>query len=252
MLGYSKRGKGKEKVMVVHGWKTDQSCFDPIISSLDLEAYTYVFVDQRGYGRSINQEGPYTINQVALDMISLANELGWEKFHIIGHSMGGKVIQQVIVDYPGKIKSAIGITPCPACALPFDDQGWRLFSGADTDIEKRLQIFRLSTGDRYTDTWYKTITEKSIAASKTEAFRAYLDSWVNDDLVKEIDGCTVPIKLIIGEHDPDMNAEVMQSTFGKWFTDVKIVSLSNCGHYPMMESPLLLAAECESFLKLHE
>ena len=251
MLGYAQLGSGEEKVMVVHGWKTDHTCFDAMLSSLDQKRYTYIFVDMRGYGKSIHMEGPFTVEQVAADMVALSKQLGWDKYHIIGHSMGGKVIQRIMADCPDKIKSAIGITPCPACSLPFDEQAWKLFSGADVNSENRLQVFRHSTGNRLTDTWYEAITAMSFKMSTPEAFRQYLDSWVHYDLVEDVKGSTIPIKVIAGEHDPDLNLDVMQNTYNTWLPNAQITELPNCGHYPMLETPLSLAAACESFLDRH-
>ncbi len=109
----------------------------------------------------------------------------------------------------------------------------------------------MATGDRLTDTWYENVNVQSIEASRPEAFRSYLDSWVNYDLVEDIMGCKIPIRVIVGEYDADFTDDVMQATYGEWFTKSKIVKLSNCGHYPMFETPLSLAAEWESFLNQH-
>jgi pimeloyl-ACP methyl ester carboxylesterase len=185
-------------------------------------------------------------------MVALADHLGWEKYHIIGHSMGGKVIQRLMADFPDRIKSAVAVAPCPACALPFDEPTWNLFAGADASVDQRMQIFRLSTGNRLTDTWYETITAKSVKMSKPAAFREYLDSWVNYDMVEDIRGNATPIKVIVGEHDPDLRFELMQNTYGQWLPHAKITKLLNCGHYPMLETPLSLAAECEAFLDQHK
>ena len=251
MIGYTTHGIGAEKVIVTHGWKTDHSCYDAMRSSLNPEKYTYVFIDQRGYGASINMKGPYTIEQVAADIIALADKLGFDQYHLIGHSMGGKVIQRIMADRSEQVKSAVGITPCPACRIPFDDEGWALFSCANVDHEKRLQIFRLSTGNRLTENWYKTTTAKSFQMSLPDAFRKYLDAWVHYDLVDEIKGNSIPIKIIAGEHDPDLDFETMKNTFGAWLPNAQIVELPNCGHYPMFETPLSLAAECQNFIDQH-
>lgn len=251
MLGYTQYGDGQEKVMVVHGWKTDHTCFEALMSSLDAERFTFIFVDQRGYGKSSDLSGPFEVQQVAKDMVELADSLDWDRFHIVGHSMGGKVIQRIMADHPERIKSGIGITPCPACQIPFDDEGWQLFSSSDVNLENREKVFRLSTADRYTDNWYRKITQSSSGMSRAEAFRDYLDSWVNYDLVEDIQGCAVPVKVIVGENDPDLNLEAMRNTYQVWLKNCELVELKNCGHYPMFEAPLNLAAEIENFLVEH-
>lgn len=251
MIGYTKFGEGSEHVMVVHGWKTDQRCWDTMLSSLNPEKFTYVFVDQRGYGKSIDMEGPYTVPQVAEDMRVLADSLEWQRFHIIGHSMGGKVIQRIMADEPARIKSAIAVTPCPAAQIPFDDESWELFANAYGRMQNRENIFRYSTGDRLTDRWYQAITEQSIESSDSKAFAEYLDSWVNYDLVEDIMGNQVPVKVMVGENDPSLTLEIMKDTYGQWLPNAEIVELTNCGHYPMLEIPLRLAAEWEEFLEAH-
>lgn len=158
MIGYTKFGDGAEHVMVVHSWKTDHTCYDSRLGSLNPDTFTYVFVDQRGYGKSINLEGPYDVPQVAKDMLALADSLGWQTFHVIGHSMGGKVIQRIMANEPSRIKNAIGVTPCPAAQIPFDDESWNLFVNAYEKMQNRKAIFRFSTGNRLTDRWYQAIT----------------------------------------------------------------------------------------------
>ena len=165
--------------------------------------------------------------------------------------MGGKVVQRIMADVPERIKSAIAITPVPAAKIPFDEQGWHLFSNAAADSMKRLEIFRLATANRLTDSWYQMINEKSMKACKPEAFAAYLDSWVNYEFIDEIRGNTVPIKVMTGEHDADLTYALLKSTLGEWLPNTQIIELKNCGHYPMFETPLSLAAECENFLLEH-
>lgn len=251
MLDYISIGSGEEKVIFIHGWMMDHTCFDALHPALDEKACTYIYIDQRGYGLSRDQDGPYTIVQTAEDVVVLANQLKWDRFHIVGHSMAGKVISRLMADIPDRIKSAVGITPCPPVKIPLDDQVMGLFSSAATDLASRQEIFRFDTGNRLTDAWYAAIAEASMQASTTEAFVDYLDTWANYAFFESVKGCRVPLKIMSGEHDVNLTYELMQDTFGQWFTDVEIVKLSNCGHYPMYETPLCLASECEKFIKSH-
>lgn len=249
MLNYISIGTGSEKVFFLHGWKMDHTCFDGMHSSLDKERFTFVFVDQRGYGLSKQQAGPYNIVQIAEDLIELADELKWSGFHFVGHSMAGKVLCRLIADAPHRVKSAVGITPCPPVKIPFDEDGWKLFSKAADDRLSREEVFRLATGNRLANSWYEFITHESMLASTPKAFSDYLYSWVNYAFHEEIIGSSVPIKLLAGEFDADITYDLMQETYGKWLSNVEISEIKNCGHYPMYETPLFLAAECEGFLK---
>ena len=251
MLNYFTLGNGNEKVMVIHGWMMDHSCFDALHPALDQNTFTYLFVDQQGYGLSKAQDGPYTVIQIAKDLMMLADQLKWDKFHIIGHSMGGKVISRLMADIPRRIKSAIGITPCPPAKIPFDDQGWALFTKAAVDPVSRQDIFKMDTGGRLTSTWYENITARSMQVARPKAVSDYLVSWVNYEFTEDVKGCSVPLKIMAAEHDPFLTPAVMHNTYGQWFESVEILTLAHCGHYPMYEIPLILAAECENFIKQH-
>ena len=249
MINYTSAGIGIEKVVFLHGWMMDHTCFSTMRPALDEKAFTYLFVDQRGYGLSRDQEGPFRVAQVAEDIRSLVDALKIDAFHIVGHSMAGKVISRLLADIPEKIKSAVGITPCPPIKIPLDDQTMTLFFNASTDPALRQQIFRFDTGNRLTDTWYDNIAEQSMQSNTAQAFMDYLDSWVNDELADDVKGCNVPVKILAGQNDPVLTADFMQDTFGKLLTNVEITEMANSGHYPMYEIPLSLAAECETFLK---
>ncbi|MGU7780708.1 alpha/beta fold hydrolase [Burkholderia sp. PU8-34] len=51
---------------------------------------------------------------LAADCLVLADRLGWQRFHVIGHSMNGMVTQRVAANAPSRIKSAIAVYPVSA------------------------------------------------------------------------------------------------------------------------------------------
>jgi len=96
MVWHTTIGSGPAKVMVIHGWFWDHRVFTPMFDALDRELYTFAFVDIRGYGHSRDVAGAFSIGEIAADGIALADQLGWREFHVIGHSMGGKAVQNKI------------------------------------------------------------------------------------------------------------------------------------------------------------
>ena len=105
--------------------------------SLDTQHFNYAFMDYRGYGARKGSGGPYTIAQIGHDALALADHLGWQRFSLVGHSMGGLGIQQVLADAPARVQALVGITPVPASGVPFDDAGWAFFSSAARDAAAR-------------------------------------------------------------------------------------------------------------------
>ncbi|MCO6010383.1 alpha/beta hydrolase [Actinoallomurus purpureus] len=241
-------GSGPHRVIALHGWFGDRDAFRKIRPYLDGEAFTYAFPDYRGYGAARDLTGEYTLKEIAGDVIALADRLGWEEFSLVGHSMGGTVIQRVMLDAPGRVRRLVGVSPVPASGVPFDEQGWALFSGAADDPGKRRAILDFTTGSRLPASWLEEMVAYSLRNSTVPAFRAYLDAWVRTDFHEEVAGDPTPVLVIAGEHDPALSAEVMRNTWLRWYPNAELTVFHDAGHYAMDETPLALVSAIERFL----
>ena len=241
-------GSGARHVIVVHGWFGSAHAWDAFAKVVDTERFTYAFMDCRGYGARRGAGGPYTMDAVAEDVIALADQLGWREFDVIGHSMGGKVVQLAMKLAPQRVRKAIAVTPVPAFGVPFDDDTWALFSSAADDAGARAAIINHSTGNRLSAHWVQQVVAHSVANSDRDAFAGYLTSWARTDHSAGLAGLTNAMLVVVGEHDPGLTADVMRATYLPLFPNASIETLANAGHYPMDETPVALATAVERFL----
>jgi len=250
-IGYTTLGSGEEKILVLHGWFGDYAVWEPTFNSLDKETFTYVFMDYRGYGKSIDIAGDYSMSEIASDSNSLVNELGWENFHVVGHSMGGMAIQRLILDMDDRkrIKSSVAIDPVPACGAQLDDESWALFEGAIKNDENRYNILNFTTGNRNSAQWLNYMVERSHASTTESAYAGYLNAWVKENFVEETKGLETPFLVCIGEHDLAFSKEAMEGTYLAWLPNSQLEIIANAGHYPMQEAPVNLATVMETFIK---
>lgn len=92
-VNYERQGAGPAVVMVQgvgvggNGWK-------PQVERL-VERYTVVTIDNRGIGGSTLDGRPLTVEDMADDVLAIADAEGIDRFHLAGHSMGGVIAQQV-------------------------------------------------------------------------------------------------------------------------------------------------------------
>jgi pimeloyl-ACP methyl ester carboxylesterase len=137
----------------------------------------------------------------------------------------------------------------PAGAVPFDEQGWALFSGAPENPGNRAAIIDFTTGNKLTKTFINRVAQHSLDNSAVEAFAAYLQAWAKSDFTAEakVDTAT-PVKLVVGVNDPALSADVMEQTWRVFFPDAELTIMPDAGHYPMFESPVSLATSIEEFL----
>ena len=197
----------------------------------------------------MNAAGDYTMDEIAGDALVLAEALNFSTFSLIGHSMGGMAIQRVLTRAPDRVKKLVAITPVPASGVPFDDAGWALFSGAADSAANRYTIIDYTTGNRLSPTWINSMVAYSLGHSTREAFGAYLTAWTKTDFSADVRGLPHPVKVIVGAHDPALNADVMKVTYLAWYPHAELETMPNAGHYPMCETPVALATSIESFLR---
>src|SRR5258706_1424007 len=242
-------GTGPHKVIALHGWFADRHGFAPMESMLTGGDFTYAFMDCRGYGGMKDVPGSYTMDEIAADTLALGDALGWKEFSLIGHSMGGKAVQRVLTRAPSRIKKLMALTPVPASGVPFDDQGWALFSGAAENPANRHGIIDVTTGNRLSKTWVDQMVAYSLECSTRAAFAAYLLSWAKTDFSAEVKALPHPVTLVVGANYPALNADVMKATYLAWFPNAEMEVMPNAGHYPMHETPVALATSIEKFLR---
>ena len=98
-------------------------------------------------------------------------------------------------------------------------------------------------------TFIDHVVQHSLDNSTVPAFGAYLESWAREDFSGRVQGNPVPVKVIVGEHDPALSAQVMEQTYLALLPNAELEVLANAGHYPMFETPVALATAMEEFLR---
>ncbi|MFI9202217.1 alpha/beta fold hydrolase [Streptomyces sp. NPDC053048] len=248
-LPHTLHGDGPHKVVAVHGWFADRSAYDVVVRDLDPVAFQYALVDLRGYGEARDAGGTYTTAEGAADVLALADRLGWDRFSVVGHSMGGSVAQRVLAAAPRRARRIVGISPVPASGLPLPPEQRQLFSEAAHEAENRRVIIDVTTGGQRPAHWLDRMVRRSLERSDAKAFRAWLESWSTEDFHTEVEGAQAPALAVVGALDPAVTAELTHLTWMRWFVNGVLRELPSAGHYAMDETPLELIRVMEDFLR---
>lgn len=251
-IAHKQIGSGKERVLVMHHWMGDSTSYDFMLPYLNTADYTYVFVDLRGYGRSKEMQGTYTVEEASSDAIKLVDSLAWDKFHLIGHSMSGMIVQKIAVDNPARVKSIIAITPVPACGSPVPKEMLSFFESAALNNDAAaMEGVSLLTSNRYTTAFAKKMVADNRQWSTSEARLGYMNMFFHTDFSESVKGLRTPILVLVGEHDYEGSDAVMHRTFLKWYPNAQLECCKESGHYPMIETPIALVTKIEKFLSAH-
>lgn len=111
-LAYQKHGKGKNIHLLFHGFGQNMKAYNNFLSLIS-EEDTYITFDMFYHGqsswKSVNQKLTKEIWREIL--IGLMKKEGFENFHLIGYSMGGKFCLITFELFPCHVKSMVLMAP---------------------------------------------------------------------------------------------------------------------------------------------
>ena len=79
-------------LLLLHGWPEFWLTWEPVMARL-ADRFTLLAPDLRGFGDSDKPEGPFGPDQHAADMLALLDALGLRQVGIVGHDVGGALMQ---------------------------------------------------------------------------------------------------------------------------------------------------------------
>lgn len=254
LLGHKLVGSGKQKVIVFNDWLTDCTSWQAIEPYLDSETFTFAFTDVRGYGRSLHLRGKHNEKEAAADAFALADHLGWQRFHVIGYSMTGVVIERMVLDAPERIISEIALSACSAGGTPLSEEELTVMKLSVTDDAVLRELMGFTSGGNLSQQWVEFKFNLARSTRAPEVLLDYLKMWTEHDFSAEMKTAQpeIPLLVLAGEWDhPAFRAESMKDTFLAWHPNHELVSIPNCGHCAMFEVPVYLSTLIQYFMKKH-
>lgn len=95
-LNYELHGDSGEPLILVHGYTGDITDWRhqlPVFA----KSHRVLIVDLRGHGESeaLEDRSQYSIDHFVSDIEALVDQVGLDRYHLLGHSMGGAVAQEI-------------------------------------------------------------------------------------------------------------------------------------------------------------
>ena len=154
-IHYVSEGKGKDAVVLVHGWGCNLGLWRDQVAELSKRARV-IALDLPGHGLSDKPETKYDMDLFAAAIDAVMKDAGVERAVLVGHSMGTPVVRQFYRKYPQK-----------ALALVIVDGGLRPFGTK----EQREQFMAPLRGPGYKDVLTQMFTGMSATLSDADKER---------------------------------------------------------------------------------
>jgi len=205
-------------------------------------------LDLRGWSRSSDLPGPYTLHQLADDTLALVADAGVDDYVLVGHSMGGKVAQLVAATRPAGLRGLVlvgsGPAKPPAEITPEYQEG--LSHAYDTDESTAGARDHILTATPLSGELKAQVATDS--RSSTDVARS---EWplrgIAEDISEQTQLVNVPTLVIAGENDPIEPVEVLRHNLLPYLSHAEFMVIPRTGHLIPLETPAELADAISHF-----
>ena len=254
-------GRGGRPLLLVHGFTGSKEDFADHLDPLAAAGWHVVAPDLRGHGQSDKPggEGDYTLDHFARDVLALADGLDWDRFSLVGHSMGGMVAQIVALDAPERLDALVlmdtGHGPVqvdPALARGAADLVRSAGIGALADLLAAVGDGPLGTpaGARLRRSRPDLVAEwdRRLRATSGAMYAAMaLTLLAQDDRLDRLRRLVVPTLVLVGEQDAPFLADCRRMS--EAIPGARLEVVPDAGHSPQQENAAAWRAAIVSFLE---
>lgn len=250
---------GRAPIVFLHGLMGFSANWGKIWPHFREERQVLV-LDQRGHGKSAKPAHGYSPSDYARDLQGLLSRLGWEKCHIVGHSMGGRVALRFVSLFP---EHSLTLTMEDSGAESYPERlDWikNLLGGIPTPFSSREEAkkyFEVNfTHDPLTGSFLHANLES--AEDGKMDWRFYAPGMIETvatgrvtDAMPEFAALKIPTLLFRGERSHEFPAEEALR-MQKSRPDVELVTVAGAGHYVHAEQPAAFSAALQDFIRRHD
>lgn len=232
-LAYERHGKGNPLVLL-HGYPLDHHLWDEMVPLLK-DKFDLIVPDLRGFGESTTVDTPYTMDDLASDIVGLLNQIDIHKAAVAGHSMGGYVALAFARLYPERV-GGFGLVSSQVLADPPDRKEGRYKTAADVAEKGISGVVETMTPKFTSDPRWQAFARQNMEAQQPAAYIGALKAMAERvDSTPLLSTMKYPVVVIHGDADTlipiDRAREVKAAV-----PNAHLVEIKGAGHMPMCEA----------------
>ena len=247
-LAYDRHGRGTP-VVFLHGYPLDHSIWEALVPQLENSA-DLILPDMRGFGGSEPVDAalhPYTVGDMAADVVGLLDALQINRAVIVGHSMGGYVALALAHAYPQRVLG-LGLVSTQGLADPPERKAGR-YATAEQVAAQGAGVVADAMASKLTANpeqipAIRALILRQPAAGLIGALKAMAE---RPDSMQLIQTFRFPVAIVHGLADaliPVDRSREMKA----FIPQAVLTELPDVGHSPMLEAPLQTAQALKKIL----
>ncbi|QLY28154.1 alpha/beta fold hydrolase [Nocardia huaxiensis] len=245
-ISYEVTGNGPLVVLVMGSgspgrvWRTYQ------VPALVKAGFRVATFDNRGIAPSDESVGGMTLDDLAADTAALIEHLGGGPAHVVGHSMGARVVQELALARPDLLGKAImlgAVGRAHPLAQMYNageqalyDKGIQLPPEYAAAIKAMLNLSPHTVEDPARAQEWLDIFEYSAGSRPAPGVRAQLGMDRSQNRLPAYANIKVP-SLVVGFTDDKMTPPAFGREVAAAIPNARYVEIERCGHYGYLERP---------------
>jgi len=207
MLYYTTTGTAnKPPTCFLHGFMGSASDWTQITDALSPNAYC-IAVDLPGHGRSVQRPGyEYTMEGATQALADVLDDVGVQRCHLVGYSMGGRAALYFAVHHPDRVRSLVLESSSPGLTSSEDRASRR-----DVDAERARRI--RDDFPSFLEDWYRIPLFESL--DRHDLVQAMIETRSSndpDELARALVGLSVGAQPSLWERLKDLDIPTLACT----------------------------------------
>lgn len=249
-IAYQRVGAG-DPVVLVHGITTYSFIWQSVIPFLEKD-FDVIALDLLGCGDSdMPLDVSYSIQDHAARLFEFAQALGLERFHLVGHDLGGGTAQIFAVQHPEMLYDLTLIN-----SVGYDFWPVQPITALRTPIVRQLMMASFDLGtfrmvvkrgfyhkERVTPELMAQFTAPLQTTEGRKAFMHFarcLDNHNLMDIAEDLRRLPVPTHVIRGDADPYLSAIIAERLVEE-IPGARLTHIPTASHFAMEDTPELCA-----------
>ncbi len=247
LLPFQRVGVGIPLVLV-HGYLGGSSQWAAQLPLLS-QYFEVVTLDLAGYGRANHLVAPTDLADHARNVLATLDHMGIERFHLLGHSMGGMVVQEIARQAPHRVNKLVLYATGPLGCIPgrFETMARSRERLGDDGVRRTARrICATWLLDREASAAYEALAALATQASEQAASAGLsaMESWDGRDHLGRIEQATL---VIWGEGDRTYGWSQIEMLW-RGIPRASLAVLPSCAHALHLERSALFCTLLVEFL----